>query len=496
MTISAKLNSHRWLLLPILGGLGIAFGSCIGRSGSASDMAGSDVSESGSVAAPSDLASSPIEGDTGETQPAAVYVSFDRRFQVLEGFGASVAWYLDRLTGDTPAGLYEMLFPELGIEILRLRNRYDRTEQNDKKLDDEKEIVERATKALGHPPRIMMSSWSPPAALKASGKERCLGNADCTLKKNGTFVYQEFGDYWRKSLEHYASIGIVPEFISIQNEPDFVPSDWEGCRFDPTESANYPGYDRALAVVHEKVRTLAHPPKLLGPETLGIHYGKAQNYTSALDSKLLFGMAHHIYERGTDGVWDWRDPGPDSFVDEMHGVADCTKLALFQTEFQTDEDKGIDGGFETAWLVHHSLVEEGLVSFLYWDLIWNGAQGLVGMNGKSPKVRDQYYSMRHYARFTDPGYQRIAASTEGKGILASAYIAPDEKQLTVVVLNTSAGPANLKLDPGGFASTKTQAFRTTYRPGKSQRWADLGAVAPGAAVRMPSRSVATFVFTK
>jgi glucuronoarabinoxylan endo-1,4-beta-xylanase len=460
-------------------------------------MDSTDVSESGCVVAPSDPVSSPIEGDTGEGKPAQVFVSFDRRFQVLEGFGAATAWFQDRITGDTPKGTYELLFPELGIDILRLRNRYDRLEQNDQKLDEDKEIVERATKALGHPLRILMSSWSPPAALKASGKERCRGNKDCTLKKvNGKFPYEEFGEYWKKSLEHYTTLGIVPEFVSIQNEPDFIPPDWEGCKFDPTESEQYPGYDRALAEVYKRVRTLKHPPKLIGAETLGIHYSKAQNFLSALDQSMLYGMAHHIYEQGTDGIWDWRSPGPDSFVDEMHSVAECTKLPLFQTEFATDDDKGIEGGFETAWLIHHSLVEEGVAAFVYWDLVWNGMQGLVGMNGKNPKVRDHYYSVRHFARFTDPGYQRVAAMAEGKGILVSAYIAPDEKQLAVVVLNTSAEPVNLKVDDGGYGGTKARAYRTTYRPGKSQRWADLGAVMPGTAVRMPSRSVATFVYGK
>jgi hypothetical protein len=143
MKISTKLDAHRWLLLAVLGGLGVCVGSCIGRSGGVTEMDGSDVSESGTVVAPSELASSPIDGDTGVGVPAQVFVSFDRRFQVLEGFGAATAWFQDRITGDTPKGIYEMLFPELGLDILRLRNRYERLEPGDKKLDDDKEIVER-----------------------------------------------------------------------------------------------------------------------------------------------------------------------------------------------------------------------------------------------------------------------------------------------------------------------------------------------------------------
>jgi glucuronoarabinoxylan endo-1,4-beta-xylanase len=207
-------------------------------------------------------------------------------------------------------------------------------------------------------------------------------------------------------------------------------------------------------------------------------------------------MAHHLYERGTDGVWDWKDPGPLSYVDEMQSIAGGTNLPLFQTEFQTDEDKGKEGGFETAWLIHHTMVDEGAVAFVYWDLIWNGASGLVGMNGRSPKIRDQYYSVRHFARYTDPGYQRLAADSDQKGLRVSAWIAPDEKQLTVIALNTNSEPLSVQFDSGGFGETGSEIYRTTYRPGNSQRWAALGAAGAQSNFRMPARSVVTVVYKK
>jgi glucuronoarabinoxylan endo-1,4-beta-xylanase len=478
-------------------GAPLLLSSCIGRGSAYVEGEDTELSATGNIVAPSDDPKTPIFDDGGEAKPATVEVSFDRRFQVLEGYGAATAWFQDRITGNTLPGMYEMLFPELGLDILRLRNRYERTETSDRNLDAEKEILERATKALGHPPRVLMTSWSPPGDLKADGRERCRSNETCTLKKrDGKFVYEDFAEYWKQSLLHYETLGIVPEFVSIQNEPDFIPPDWEGCRFDPTENAKFPGYDRALAAVHKKLSTLKHPPKLLGAETLGIHYSKALNYLSSLDQRLLYGMAHHLYERGTDGVWDWRFPGPDSYVDEMLSIAEGTRLPIFQTEFMTDEDKGIDGGFETAWLIHHTMVEEGAAAFVYWDLIWNGASGLVGMNGRSPRVRDQYYAVRHFARYTDPGYQRVASGSDAKGLLSSAWISPDEKRLTVVVLNTSKDPLNVRFSSGGFGEATSQVFRTTYRPGKSHRWSDLGAAGADRALRMPARSQVTVVYGK
>jgi glucuronoarabinoxylan endo-1,4-beta-xylanase len=426
----------------------------------------------------------------------SVKVSLEQKFQTLEGFGASVGWHQDRIAGVVPDGLYEFLFPELGLDIIRFRNRFERTDKSDERLQQEVTIYKRGTEALGYAPRLMLSSWSPPARYKASGREKCQGNSDCTLKKeSGQFVYEGFADWWKRSVEHYRGLGLNPHWISIQNEPDFVPPDWEGCKFTAVEQADYPGYGKALAAVHAAVQKLPDPPRLLGPEVLGIHYERVQKYLAGMDENLVAGINHHIYERGDDAMWDWRDPGPDSFLDEMEAVQQATKKPTFQTEFNTDEDRGVDGGFETAWLIHHSLVTQGASAFLYWELIWPNSKGLVAMKGLTPSPRDHYYSLRHFARYTDPGYVRVGADATGVGLLASAYLAPDGGRLTLVLLNTSLAAMETSIDRGAFEGDKSQAFVTGYRPGASRRWNELGALTNGK-LRLPARSVATLVFER
>jgi glucuronoarabinoxylan endo-1,4-beta-xylanase len=427
----------------------------------------------------------------GPKVPVRVTVDPSARHQTLEGFGASVGWYHEQMVGDTDPNLYQILFPELGLDILRLRNRFEREGPEDPNLQHEVEIVRRATKALGHPPKILMSSWSPPASLKASGKEKCAGEETCTLKKEkGQFVYAKFADWWRRSIQHYRKLGVSPDFISMQNEPDFIPPFWEGCKFDPKETEQYPGYAKQLAVLNGELKKLKDPPKILAPETLGIHYGKIQAYTAEIDQDMIYGVAHHIYERGSDEVWDWRDPGPDSFNDEMRDAAAVTDKPIFQTEFNTDEDKQIDGGVETAWLIHNSLVHEGVAAWLYWELIWPDRRGLVTMKGKEPFRRDQYYSMRHYSGFTDPGYVRVGAETNQAEMLATAFVAPDASRLTLVLINTSPETAELELVLDAFAHTNKQIYRTIYRPGHSRQWETLDVAAP---VVMPQNSQVTVV---
>jgi glucuronoarabinoxylan endo-1,4-beta-xylanase len=437
---------------------------------------------------------------------AVVTIDPNERHQTLEGFGASVAWYLDTITGPAaPEGIYDLLFPELGLDILRFRNRYARSRAEDGNLDQEVEILRRATAALGHAPKIMLSSWAPPASLKADHHEDCHDNADCTLaREDGHFVYDAFARYWTDSLVHYAQIGIVPEYITIENEPSFIPPSWEGCKFDPSETADYPGFDRALVLVHEAIARLSPPlarmPKILAPEVLGIHENLLQNYLLPMDAGLADGIAHHLYEKSKDGVWAWRSPGPEAFVGDMRAAAAATTKPLYQTEFQTDEDRGIDGGFETAWLMHLSLVEEGVVAFLYWNLVWGHQGGLVSINDHKAHARDQYFAVRHYARFTDPGDVRVGARTDAAGILASAFASPAGDRVTLVVLNKGDATATLRVDPGAFAAKRSSAFRTVFRPGASETWTpiwpDSKEPPGGRTLDLPARSMATVVLAR
>lgn len=449
--------------------------------------------------APGDVqAKGPAEPITIPEPSAAgtITVAMNERHQRVDGFGASVAWFIDRIVEAPPEGVYQLLFPELGTDILRLRNRYQRTKPGDSDLSWEVEIVRRATEALGYRPKILLTSWTPPARLKASGREDCSGNQDCTLiKKNGQFAYDDFADYWLDSLRIYQKMGIGPDYISIQNEPRFIPTGWEGCRFDSHESDKYPGYDRALTAVHGQLAKLASPPKIIGPESLGIHGSRVQDYLEYMNLDLVDVVAHHLYEMGGDGVWDWRDPGPDSYVGPMREVAAATKNSkpLWQTEFGTDEDNGIEGGFETAWLMHNSLVEEGVSAFLYWNLIWEQGGGLVSVARGTATARDQYYAVKHYARYVDPGYVRVSARSDTPELRASAFVSPGGDQLVMVVLNTDPRTLVVHLEPEGFSPTGSAVYRTIYRPGQSEVWKELGAVGEAGPLILPSRSQMTVV---
>src|ERR1039458_7182559 len=142
-------------------------------------------------------------------------------------------------------------------------------------------------------------------------------------------------------------------------------------------------------------------------------------------------------------------------------------LPLFETEFDTAGDGNVAGGFETAWVMHNALAVEGVSAFLYWGLVWGGratqtpSGGLIWLVGNQYTLRDQYYSMRHFSLYTDPGYVRIDTQSSLPDVRASAYLAPDGSRLTLVVLNVGYTDAQVMIDSiAGFTSSQSEIYRT------------------------------------
>ena len=435
-------------------------------------------------------------GGSGVDEPSeplatTLAVDLNGRFQTLEGFGASVAWYGDWLTRHPhKAEIFDVVFRDLGLDILRLRNVY-----RDEPLDFDPvavELVQAAAASLGLSPSVLLTSWTPPARLKANGDTECVGESSCTLRKlDGAFDYAGFADYWRDSLAAYAALGIDVDLVSIQNEPDFIPPSWEGCRFDAVEGA-FPSYASAISEVRSRLTESELEVRLLGPEVIGLNGGKLSSYTAGMSPLDLDVVAHHLY----DGV-NWMLP--DSFIPGMRAAAGVMPdKPIFQTEFSVP---GGDGAFEIAWLIRNSLVEQGAAAYLHWDLIWTGVDGLVSLEDprrpstwqaeRGYHVRDVYYSLQHFAKFTDPGDVRVEVESGAGPVKAVGFISPAADRLTITLLNTAESqPYDVALSIPGFAAASSASYRTSA----SERFVSLGAV--GDNLRLPPRSLATLVLSR
>ena len=409
-----------------------------------------------------DLYAASASVDTGEV------------YQTIEGFGASLAWEIWQLSSHSEESeIYNYLFKELGLDILRLRNIYDRGE--DYIFDLYGEIVDSFYAYSENEPAILISSWSPPASLKSNGQLTNGGTLDST--STGEFLYGEFARYWMDALEAFEAVGIVPDYISIQNEPSYTAS-WASCRFAPTETDTLAGYDQALDSVYNRSQALASPPKFLASEVHGIGYNTFQNFADEFNNpESIHGYSYHLYHGGDGNV------NPDAFNSNLSAIKNnYTDKPIFQTEY----DYG--GWFNTAWLMHNCLVRGNVSGYFYWSSVWSGGgNALITMNSNSTYTIEQvYWAFRQYSKAIHYGWKRVGASADGDSVRISAYLSPESDELSIVIINVSHIDEDLDLDVAGFDILGANMLRTS-----EEEQCDYIGDYSGSTIDLPARSITT-----
>ncbi len=408
------------------------------------------------------------------------------RHQKIEGFGAAGAYFtMEFVNHKQKAELYNVLFKKLGLDIFRVRNNH---EMEQKSFRETVEIVKGA-KAVNENLKIMMSSWSPPARLKSEGK-----TVGGTLKKtDGKYAYDEFAQWWADSLDAYAKEGVKVDYLNIQNEPDYT-ARWDSCKLEPTETAEMAGYDTAFEAVWNKLNTKMGQdmPKMLAPEAYGPR--SSMNYIAKLGNlSHVYGYAYHLYDCTGSTVGCGTEP--DKYLADLEKFkSKCGDKPSLQTEYQHKEPNPWAQAINTAILMHNCLTAGNAAGYLYWDLFWGpGTVSLVSIdNPNSYTLNPVYYAFKQFSAFTDPLWQRVDTSTENTGLRMSAYISPDNKKLTVVIINTTAdteiaGDFSLK----GFSISKGEVYRSS----QNEKCAKIGDYKQSEPLKLTANSITTLVIS-
>jgi glucuronoarabinoxylan endo-1,4-beta-xylanase len=427
------------------------------------------------------------EFSAGTPEPDATgIVDVNTVYQQLEGFGASGAWYENWLTAHPLKNeIYDCLFSQLGLDIYRIRNTYDISSGD---ITESAKIIQAAEVSLGHPIKVMISSWSPPAYLKSNAS-----TAGGTLAKDasGNYMYDEFARWWADSLDEYSKCGMNADYINIQNEPDWL-ADWDTCKFTPTETAQWAGYNLAFEAVYQELASrMPDMPKLLAAEACGCD--ASNSYIDALiDPNHAYGYAHHLY---ADGSHD----SPDGYIPAMENFAAAYgDRPLLQTEFAKGESEPLtfSDAMNLALLMHNSLNVEGASAYLYWELFWQKPKGLVSLDNPwqaNPgyTINPTYYAFKQYSAFTDPGWRRVEASTDSTGLRISAFISPDANELSIVIINVSDINISLSLSLGDFSP----GYSAVYRTSETEHTAYIGTFDPSQPLTLSPQSITTVSLT-
>jgi arabinoxylan arabinofuranohydrolase len=440
-------------------------------------------------------------GGQGTAPALTATVTATNMFQSIEGLGGATAFY----AGWIPAHpykqeIYTNAFAGLNLSMLRLGDWY-RYQTPLAGFDAAAtEIVSNANRVLGRPVPVYMSSWSPPASLKSNGQ---VGNGGTLItNSSGGFAYTNFAQYWYDSVQAYQSNGVNLTWASIQNEPDWV-AGYDSCIFHPTEDTvngtNYASYSKALDAVYQKLTNLPAPPKLLAPECVHISFNDLTSYGATLNANSFYGVAHHLYGDGSGTG--------DSF---LSAISSATNVFPSKPHFMTEYGDVFDM-IECATLIHNSLTVEQVNGYNHWNLIWPGTNGgLIQIENPfasqstwtnaPPGTPTQshgwwyspsYWSMKHFSYFIQPGFKRVAATSNDGNVRASAFLSPDGLRLVAVFINRSTNaPGTNDLNAGSFPFVTSSVYQTAGT--NYFQW-----IGPaGSQLIMPTQSLTTVVLEK
>ena len=392
-----------------------------------------------------------------------ITIDTSKHFQKMHGFGAALtdasAQVLSALPDDKRKAIMAELFGRadggLGLSFTRLTVGASDFSTSDYSYDDtpanapdpqlrhfsidpaKKYVLPRVREALAINPDllVMISPWSAPAWMKTS---KSLITGQLVPR-----YYPAFANYLARTVEAFGREGVPVSMITIQNEPDFEPTDYPGMRVNSPDRAMIIGryVGPTFRLRRLKTRILDYDHNWDNPEMplTVLADPVARQYVS--------GVAWHCYE----GDVPAQSPVHDAHPDKDAWLTECS------------------GG---GWSPNYAEVLGWMTSKLIigasnnWSrgtLLWNLAldpahgphtggcadcRGVVTIDPKTGAIvrNVEYYVLGHASRFVLPGAYRVATRKRGEQVEAAAFVNPDGSRVAILHRASSEGPVTIALD--------------------------------------------------
>ena len=429
------------------------------------------------------LTSQPLQPPAGHASgDETVTIDTSRHFQKIHGFGAAMtdasAELLSRLPEERRHAIMAELFGRanggLGLSFTRLTVGASDFSSSDYSYDDtpgnapdpelryfsidpaKKYVLPRVREALAINPDllVMISPWSAPAWMKTT---RSLIKGELVPQS-----YQPFATYLARTVEAFGREGVPVSMITIQNEPDFEPSDYPGMR------VNSP--DRAIIIGRFVGPTL----RARGLNTQILDYDHNWDdpqmpltvLADPVARQYVSGVAWHCYEGDVPAQSPVHDahPDKDAWLTECSGGEWSPKYAEV-LGWMTDK---LIIGASNNW-------SRGT---LLWNLALNPAhgphtggcadcRGVVTIDPATGTITRnvEYYVLGHASRFVLPGAYRLAAAKRGEGVQAAAFLNPDGSRVVILYHRSGTGPVTIALDGERYAVSLPAGSVATLRWG-------------------------------
>jgi O-glycosyl hydrolase len=305
-------------------------------------------------------------------------------------------------------------------------------------------------KQLNPQVKVMSNPWSPPGWMKDSGS--MIGGSLLSS------MYTPFANYFVDYLQAYAAAGVNVDYISLQNEPLYVPTDYPGmCMPAVLSSTDCPTSqtDQATALFSYVAPALT----AAGLDTKVLVYDHnwdrpdyPENVLSNQNLTQIAGVAWHGYAS---------TPGAMTPIQNMFssvGTYETEHSGLITNSDQTRLD------FEEITQCMRNWAR----AYVKWSLALDENNGphtggcstctpIVTVNSTSGNITygSEYYTMGNFSKYVLPGANRIYSSN-ASGIVTAAFVnpAPDNSRI-LVAFNDSSQTQTFQVQWG------TQSFTYT-----------------------------------
>jgi glucosylceramidase len=406
---------------------------------------------------------------SGGTNP--VIVDETKTYQRVEGFGAgftdSAGYLLNEVaTPSARTNAMNSLFTRNGggIGVSFLRNpmgasdltrfdySYDDLASNETDVNltnfsiahDQADIIPLILQAMQLNPQltIMATPWSPPGWMKTS--DSMIGG---TLLTN---LYAPFALYFVKYIQAYQAAGIPINYISLQNEPEYSPSDYPGMLMDAVTQSNLlRSYVLpALAASNLTTRVLVYDHNWDDPSYPTTIFSDP----TLLASSQIAGTAWHGYA-GTPGVMLTL---ANEFPNEGNYLTEHSGGTWVSDQVVADFEE-----------ITHVMRSWGK-SYVKWSLALDQNHGpnvggcntcdpLVTINNTSGALsyNIDFYTLGHFSKFVLPGAYRIYSS-DASGMVSAAFLNPDGSK-ALVAFNDTTSSETFQVQWGSQSFTYTLA---------------------------------------
>jgi O-glycosyl hydrolase len=444
-------------------------------------------------------------GDDRPGGQQVVRVDPEQRFQKIEGFGASGAWWTN-YGADFPKAkrdeMLRLLFTDAGAdlsiyrynlpagdgeEIVRPMRRTVLVETGPREYDFDRDwkaqrILEEV-RALGVE-RFVLFAKSPPPRMLINGKVSGGPEGGSNLRPD---MREDFAHYLLDLTEYLTRRYDLPHVVlSPINEPQWKwGREWrsqEGSHFTPAELA------ATLRVLLDTARERGFDLEIEAPESGD--WRSARGYAEAMFSDPV--IAERVRTFAVHSYWSNLREKKEFAVWFEASYPDKVLAMTEYCQMEHGHDLSIEGGLHLANVMHDDLVEAGVVSWQWWLGVFSGGykDALIYAHPETQEIEPtrRLWVMGNYSRFVRPGAVRVGVEHEGNPDLrVSSFLAADGASLAVVIINNGAETVIQPQIKGG-AIASMQAFVTSAQ----QDLSPVRDVAPYQ-VRLPAQSVTTLV---